>query len=89
MREADLEKHLASGQGPEVKDPELEKARDEARKRLEEEALKPPQERNKAPEFGSEKDFPLLQALHHLKGEPVLVSKTQVIVENKEEKKEN
>ncbi len=88
MREADLEKHLASGQGPEVKDPEREKARDEARKRLEEEAKKPPQDR-KLPEYGSDKDFPLLQALNRLKGQPVLISKTQVIIDNKEEKKEN
>lgn len=88
MREADLEKHLSSGQGPEVKDPEREKARDEARKRLEEEAKKPPQDR-KTPEFGTDKDFPLVQALNQLKGQPVLVSKTQVIVENKDEKKDN
>ncbi|MDI3383397.1 S41 family peptidase [Xenophilus aerolatus] len=88
MREADLEKHLSSGQGPEVKDPEREKARDEARKRLEEEAKKPPQDR-KTPEFGSDKDFPLVQAINQLKGQPVMVSKTQVIVENKDEKKEN
>jgi carboxyl-terminal processing protease len=88
MREADLEKHLASGQGPETKDPEREKARDEARKRLEEEAKKPPQDR-KVPEFGTDKDFPLVQALNRLKGQPVLVSKTQIIVDNKEEKKEN
>src|SRR6187431_1323704 len=87
-READLEKHLGSGQGPESKDPEREKARDEARKRLEEEAKKPPQDR-KVPEFGTDKDFPLVQALNRLKGQPVLVSKTQVIVDNKEEKKEN
>ncbi|RZL49285.1 MAG: S41 family peptidase [Variovorax sp.] len=88
MREADLEKHLASGQGPEQKDPEREKARDEARKRLEEEAKKPPQDR-KTPEFGSAEDFPLRQALNNLKGVPVIASKTQVVVENKEEKKEN
>ena len=30
-----------------------------------------------------------MQALNRLKGQPVLVSKTQVIVENKDEKKEN
>ena len=88
MREADLEKHLSSGQGPEVKDPEREKARDEARKRLEEEAKKPPQDR-KTPEFGTDKDFPLIQAINQLKGQPVVVSKTQVIVENKDEKKDN
>lgn len=85
MREADLDKHLTSGQGPEDKNPDREKAREEARKKLEAEALKPPQDR-KAPEFGSDKDFPLMQALAQLKGQPVLVSKTQV--ERKEEKKE-
>ena len=86
-READLDKHLSSGQGPEVKDLAREKAREEARKRAEEEARKPIAER-KVPEFGSEKDFQLVQALNQLKGHPVLVSKTQV-VEKKDEKKEN
>ena len=86
MREADLDKHLTSGQGAEVKDPGREKARDEALKRLEEESRKPPQDR-KVPEFGSDTDFPLTQALLQLKGQPVMVSKTQV--ERKEEKKEN
>ncbi|MHB1124256.1 MAG: S41 family peptidase [Ramlibacter sp.] len=86
-READLEKHLLSGQGPESKDPIREKAREEARKRAEEEARKPVADR-KVPEFGSDKDFQLLQALNQLKGRPVLISKTQV-VESKDEKKEN
>jgi carboxyl-terminal processing protease len=86
-READLDKHLGSGQGPEVKDPAMEKAREEARKRAEEEARKGPTDR-KMPELGSDKDFPLIQALNQLKGRPVLVSKTQV-VERKDEKKEN
>jgi len=86
-READLEKHLGSGQGAEAKDPAREKLREEARKRAEDEARKPASER-KTPEFGTlEKDFQLVQALNHLKGRPVLVSKTQVI-ENKNEKKE-
>ncbi len=84
-READLEKHLASGQGEEVKDPAREKARDEAIKRLEEESRKPVAER-RAPEFGSDKDFQLGQALKKLKGQPVLISKTQV--ERSAEKKE-
>ena len=75
MREADLEKHLSSGQGEEVKDEAREKAREEARKRLEEEAKKPVSER-RLPEFGSEKDFQLQQALNQLKGKPVQVSKT-------------
>jgi carboxyl-terminal processing protease len=38
------------------------------------------------PEFGTDKDFQLVQALNQLKGRPVLVSKT--MVERKEEKKE-
>ncbi|MBV8620555.1 MAG: S41 family peptidase [Curvibacter sp.] len=90
MREADLEKHLNSGQGNEKADPEKEKAleaaREEARKHLEEEALKPLSER-KPPELGSDKDFPLVQALNQLKGLPVLISKTQI--ERKEEKTTN
>ena len=85
-READLGKHLGSGQGEEVKDETREKARDEALKRLEEESRKPASER-RPPEFGSDKDFQLAQALNQLKGQPVLISKTQV--ERKEETKEN
>ena len=87
MREADLDKHLNSGQGEEKKDEAREKAREEARKRLEAEALKPIPERKPAPEFGSDKDFQLIQAINQLKGRPVLVSKTQT--ERAEEKKEN
>src|SRR3989344_5691483 len=86
MREADLDKHLGSGQGEEKKDEAREKARESALKRMEEEAKKPAAER-KAPEFGSDKDFQLVQALNQLKGRPVLVSKT--LTERKDEKKEN
>jgi carboxyl-terminal processing protease len=80
-READLDKHLQSGQGAEVKDKAREEAREEARKKLEDEVaskkaavttMKPP------PEFGSADDFQLAQALNRLKGKPVLVSKTAV-----------
>jgi carboxyl-terminal processing protease len=85
-READLEKHLGSGQGPEQKDAAREKAREEALKRLEEESRKPASERQ-IPELGSDKDFQLQQALNQLKGRQVLVSKT--MTERKEEKKEN
>ena len=85
-READLEHHLTSGQGAEVKSLAQEKAREEARKKAEVEALKLPPDR-KIPEYGTEKDFPLVQALNQLKGRPVLVSKT--MVERKEAKKEN
>ncbi len=85
MREADLEKHLNNGQTEEKKDEAREKAREEARKRLEEEAKKSVAER-KLPEFGTDKDCQLAQALNQLRGQPVLVSKTQT--ERKEEKKE-
>lgn len=81
-READLEKHLGNGVDSEktdaAKEKALEDAREVARKRLEAEALKPASER-KLPELGSDKDFPLMQALHKLKGEPVQVSKTLVV----------
>ena len=85
-READLDKHLGSGQGADVKDPAREAAREEARKKAEEESRKPVADR-KTPEFGSEKDFQLVQALNQLKGRPVLISKT--MIERKEEKKDN
>jgi carboxyl-terminal processing protease len=85
-READLDKHLSNGQTPEQKDEAREKARDAALKKLEEDAKKPAAER-RLPEFGSDKDFQLQQALNRLKGLPVLVSKTQT--ERKEEQKEN
>ncbi len=85
-READLEKHLNSGQGEEKKDEAREKAREDARKRLEEEMKKPLAER-KIPEYGSDTDFQLIQSINHLKGLPVLVSKT--MVERPEEKKED
>jgi len=84
-READLEKHLNNGQSEVKKDEVQEKARDDARKRLEEEMKKPLAERL-MPEYGSENDFQLIQALKQLKGLPVEVSKT--LVERKEEKKE-
>jgi len=87
-READLEKHLGSGQGAaDAKDPGREKAREEALKRLEEESKKTPEQR-RPPELGSDKDFQLGQAINQLKGRPVVASKTAV-VEPKNEKKEN
>jgi carboxyl-terminal processing protease len=85
-READLDKHLSNGQSAEQKDEAREKARDAALKKLEDESKKPAAER-KLPEFGTDKDFQLQQALNQLKGQPVLVSKT--LTERKEEPKEN
>jgi carboxyl-terminal processing protease len=87
-READLEKHLAGGKAAAETpmDVALEKAREEARKKAEDEARKginPP----RAPEYGSDKDFQLAQAINQLKGRPVMISKTQII-ESKLEKKD-
>lgn len=85
--ESDLEKHLANTQqSEEKKDQVREKAREEARRKLEEEARKSPADR-RLPEFGSDKDFQLAQALNQLKGRPIMVSKT--LVERKDEVKEN
>ena len=83
MREADLDKHIASGQGAEQKDAAREKAREEAIKKLEEDAAKKSAAPKPLPEFGTTEDFPLTQALNRLKGQPVLVSKT--LVERKAE----
>jgi carboxyl-terminal processing protease len=78
VREADLDKHIASGQGAEQKDEARTKAREEAIKKLEEESAKRNTPPKPLPEFGSTEDSPLAQALNRLKGQPVLVSKTQV-----------
>ena len=87
-READLEKHLSSGQGAEVKDAAREKAREEAMKRLEEESKdKEKAKKDKLPEFGSDKDFQLNQAINKLRGVTVLASKSKT--ERPEEKKED
>jgi carboxyl-terminal processing protease len=84
VREADLDKHIGSGQGPETKDAAREKAREEAMKKLEETSAKKDDKPKPLPEFGSPEDFQLQQALAKLKGQPVIVSKT--MVERKEEK---
>ena len=78
-RESDLEHHISSGQNTEKPaDPEREKQREEALKKLDAEYKANPKSL-KLPEFGSEKDFPLLQALNQLKGLPVIASKTQTV----------
>ncbi|MFM6995862.1 MAG: S41 family peptidase [Limnohabitans sp.] len=72
-READLQKHLTNGREEDAAEAERTRAREEAAKKLEEELRKDPNAR-RLPEFGSEKDFPLQQALRQLKGEPVKAS---------------
>lgn len=85
-READLQKHLSNGrEAEEKKDPSRELAREEAMKKLEEESRKPVAER-RLPEFGSDKDFQLAQAIRQLKGQPVKASTT--LAERKADKKE-
>jgi carboxyl-terminal processing protease len=80
VREADLEHHLTTGSEQEKKDAEAtklrEKAREDALKKLEDakDSKTPPP---RLPEFGTKEDFQLQQALNRLKGQPVLVSKTQ------------
>jgi carboxyl-terminal processing protease len=75
MREADLDKHLGTA-AEEKKDEAREKAREEARKKLEEQFAKSKEPPKPLPEFGTNEDFQLAQALNRLKGKPVLVSKT-------------
>lgn len=85
-READLQKHLTNARdGEEKKDPAREKAREEAVKKLEEEANNSVAGR-RLPEFGSDKDFQLAQAINQLKGLPVKASTT--MAERKVDKKD-
>lgn len=78
-READFDKHLSSGQEDAQAGAQVDKAREAereaARQKLEAELKKNPSGR-RLPEFGTDKDFPLLQALAQLKGQPVQASKT-------------
>ncbi|RZS57862.1 S41 family peptidase [Sphaerotilus mobilis] len=82
MREADLDRHLgaSSGASDAKKDAAREKAREEALRKLEEanNAAGKDKAQPRLPEFGSNEDFQLQQALNRLKGKSVQVSKTQV-----------
>jgi carboxyl-terminal processing protease len=86
-READLEKHLGSGQGEEKSRTWRAKRRvrkhSSAWKKKPASRCRPQDARVRL----SDKDFQLMQALNQLKGRPVLVSKT--LVERKDDKKEN
>jgi len=95
-READLQKHLEGSEeakrnaqpmtdAQRAAEQQRDMDREQARKRLEEEARKNPGQRL-VPEFGSEKDFQLQQALNQLKGKPVQTSETLAV--RTEEKKE-
>ena len=79
LREADLQKHLINDKD---KEPEAGKAKvDELE---EEQRLVALEKKRKPLEFGSKDDFQLAQALNHLKGLPVQLSKAKI-----EPRKEN
>ena len=73
-READLQKHLEGVD--ESKDGTLDKAREEVRRKLEEQMAQNKEPPKPLPLFGTEEDFPLQQALNQLRGLPVMASKT-------------
>jgi len=77
-READLTKHLqGADEKPEsAEDKARQKARDEARTKLEEQMARTNEPPKPLPEFGTLEDFPLMQALNQLRGQPVMASKT-------------
>jgi len=78
MREADLERHLINNQGEERRRQRTGEQM-EAEQRKVEEALK-----NRKPvEFGSADDWQLLQAINHLKGQPVIQSTKPAETETK------
>jgi len=78
LREADLQKHLSND-----KDKEAE-AKNRVDEMEEEQRLAALEKKRKPLEFGGKEDFQLAQALNHLKGIPVQLSKSRV-VENKKE----
>lgn len=85
-READLKDHISNGNGAEDKpDPKRTKAREEALRKLEEASKKDDTESLRLPDFGSDEDFPLQQAINHFKGVPVIKSKTQKVRDAKKE----
>ncbi|WP_019142132.1 S41 family peptidase [Noviherbaspirillum massiliense] len=77
LREADLQKHLSN-----------DKDKDEVKGKVdeleEEQRLAALEKKRKPLEFGSKDDFQLAQALNHLKGLPVQLSKSKVVESKKE-----
>jgi carboxyl-terminal processing protease len=76
MREADLSRHLSNPKGEEAKSP-VPKPETAAEKAAAEKAAADKAKDRKPLEFGSADDFQLQQALNHLKGAPVMVSKAK------------
>jgi len=77
LREADLEKHLSNDREKEAVKAVIDELEQQKRIVASEKDFKPV-------EFGSDEDFQLQQALNHLKGQPVQLSKTAT-VESKQE----
>lgn len=78
-READLQKHLSN-------DKEVEQAKVKVDELEEEQRLIALAKKSKPLEYGSKEDFQLAQALNHLKGLPVKITKLEVL---KDEVKES
>ncbi|MBB3121867.1 S41 family peptidase [Pseudoduganella violacea] len=76
LREADLEKHLANGNGEE----EVKSRNGRVDELEEEQRILALARKHKPIEFGSKEDFPLAQALNHLKGLPVKLAKADAPV---------
>jgi carboxyl-terminal processing protease len=72
LREADLTKHLTND-----KDKDAKEVKASTVDEKEEERLIALEKKRKPLEFGSKEDFQLAQALNHLKGQPVQVSKVK------------
>ena len=79
LREADLQKHLSND-----KDKEADKGAAIVDELEESKRLAALEKKRKPMEFGSKDDFQLAQALNHLKGLPVQISKTAK-VDNKKD----
>jgi carboxyl-terminal processing protease len=86
LREADLTKHL-------INDKDKEETHAKVDELEEEQRIAALEKKRKPLEFGSKDDFQLAQALNHLKGQPVQLSKSAKIESKKEntinEKKED
>jgi carboxyl-terminal processing protease len=77
LRESDLEKHLSN-------DRDKEEAKQKIDELEEAQRIAALEKKRKPLEFGSKDDFQLAQALNHLKGQPVKLSKTSVVESKKE-----
>ncbi|CDG85664.1 S41 family peptidase [Janthinobacterium agaricidamnosum] len=83
VREADLQKHLNSGDGqPDVATPVLS----ESQQLDQEQRALTLEKKHKALEYGGKDDFQLAQALNHFKGLPVKLSKAEASPEKKDDK---